>query len=66
MAVDTKGNLLTIGSGGLTLAGNSNANAAINGTGGVVVNGDQSWANNSNTQSLTVARQSPRLQGRRP
>ncbi len=55
VAVNANGNLLTIGSGGLTLTGTASASAAINGSGGVVVNGSQAWANNSNSQSLTVS-----------
>ena len=47
VAINTAGNTLTIGSGGLTLTSTSNAGASINGSGGVIVNGSQTWANNS-------------------
>ncbi len=54
VAISTAGNTLTIGSGGLTLANTSGAAGSINGSGGVIVNGSQNWANNSNSQTLTV------------
>ena len=54
VAISTSANKLTIGSGGLTLANTSGAAGSINGSGGVIVNGSQNWANNSNSQMLTV------------
>jgi fibronectin-binding autotransporter adhesin len=54
-AVNTSGNLLTLGSGGLTLANSSNASATITGSGGVVVGASQTWANNSNSQTLNIS-----------
>jgi autotransporter-associated beta strand protein len=56
LAINTANNSLTIGAGGLTLANNSNAGASISGTGGAIVNGSQSWANNS---SLPLAVSAP-------
>ena len=55
VTVNTATNSLTIGSGGLTLSAISSTGGTIGGTGGVVVNGSQSWANNSNSQNLTVS-----------
>ncbi len=55
VGINTNGNLLAIGSGGLTLASTSNAGVSINGSGSVIVNGSQIWANNSNSQTLTVS-----------
>ena len=52
--ITTASNTLTIGSGGLTLTNTSGAAGSINGSGGVIVNGSQNWANNSNSQTLTV------------
>ena len=54
VAINTVGNTLTIGSGGLTLTNTSAAAGSISGSGGVIVNGSQNWANNSNSQTLTV------------
>ncbi len=57
--LDTNGNALTIGAGGLTLGVHANTSASIIDstatTGAILVNGSQPWANNSNSQSLTVA-----------
>ena len=47
VVINTNGNALAIGAGGLSLASTSNAGATINGSGGVIVNGSQNWANNS-------------------
>ena len=55
VTVNTATNSLAIGSGGLTLSAISSSGGTISGTGGVVVNGSQSWANNSNSQNLTVS-----------
>ena len=55
VTVNTASNSLAIGPGGLTLNAISNSGGTIGGTGGVVVNGSQSWANNSNSQNLTVS-----------
>jgi autotransporter-associated beta strand protein len=44
---NTSGNSLAIGSDGLTVTSTSNAGLTISGPGAVVVNGSQSWANNS-------------------
>ena len=52
--VNTNGNTLTVGANGLTLAGTSNSSGTISGTGSVILNGSQSWANN-NGQALTVS-----------
>ncbi len=53
--INTNGNTLTTGSGGVTLAATSNSSATISGTGAVTVNGSQNWANNSNSNALTVS-----------
>ena len=53
--INTNGNSLTLLANGLTLASTSNSSATISGTGSVVMNGSQNWANNSNSQSLTVS-----------
>ena len=53
MGVNTAGNTLIIGSGGLALASTSAASGTINGSGGVIVNGSQNWVNNS-SQTLSV------------
>src|SRR5439155_9043620 len=53
--LNTNANALTIGSGGLALASTSNSSATISGTGSVVVNGNQNWANNSNIRGLSVS-----------
>ena len=53
VTVNTGTNSLTIGSGGLTLNAASLASATISGTGAVVLNGSQTWSNNS-SQGLTV------------
>ena len=55
VSVNTNGNALTLGAGGLSMSATSNSNAAINGAGSVVLNGSQSWANQSNSQSLNVS-----------
>jgi fibronectin-binding autotransporter adhesin len=47
VAINTAANSLSIGSGGLTLTNTSNASATISGSGSVIVNGSQAWANNS-------------------
>ena len=48
------GNSLAIGSGGLTIASSSASSATFNG-GSIQLDGNQNWANNSNTRSLNVA-----------
>ena len=53
VGINTAANTLTIGSGGLALASTSAANASINGSGGVILNGSQNWVNNS-SQTLSV------------
>ena len=52
--INTNSNALTLGTSGLTLAATSNASATINGSGAVILNGSQSWANN-NALGLTVS-----------
>ncbi|MEO5912760.1 MAG: autotransporter-associated beta strand repeat-containing protein [Luteolibacter sp.] len=53
-AIDTNASILTLGTGGLTIDAASNSGATINGSGSVVVSGDQSWSNNSDSKALTV------------
>jgi fibronectin-binding autotransporter adhesin len=59
--IDTHGNLLTIGTGGLTVASATdpaypNASAVtIGGSGSVGLLASQTWANNNATQTLTVS-----------
>ena len=55
VTVNTAANSLAIGSGGLTLNALSSSGGTIGGAGGVIVNGSQSWANNSNSLNLTVS-----------
>ena len=52
--VNDNGYSLTIGTGGLILSSTSNASGTISGSGSVLLNGNQSWANNSSSQSLTI------------
>jgi len=55
--IDTNGNIITIGSGGLVVDAGSTAGGGImdsSGTGALDIGGSQTWANNSNSQSLTV------------
>ncbi len=56
VTINTNGSALAIGAGGLTLASTSNAGATISGSGSVIVNGSQNWANNT---SLPLAVNSP-------
>ena len=44
----------SMGGGGITLVGTSNSSGTINGTGSIVLHASQSWANNSDTQTLTI------------
>ena len=55
--IDTNGNVLALGTGGLTVAsGATNTSAlTINGTGTVALSSSQSWANNHATRALTVS-----------
>jgi autotransporter-associated beta strand protein len=53
--VNTNGNALTVVGGGVTLASTSNSSAAVTGAGSVILDGSQSWANNSNTRGLTIS-----------
>ncbi len=53
--LNTNANALTIGANGLTVAATSNSSATINGTGSVLVNGNQNWANNHATNGLVVS-----------
>ncbi|MES2658936.1 MAG: autotransporter-associated beta strand repeat-containing protein [Verrucomicrobiota bacterium] len=53
--INTNGFPLTLGINGLTLSSASNSSGIVNGTGSVVINGDQSWSNHSDTRSLTIA-----------
>ena len=59
--INTNGNTLTLsGAGsttgnGLTLAATSNSSGTVSGSGAVVLNGSQTWANNNATRSLTVS-----------
>jgi autotransporter-associated beta strand protein len=52
--VDTNGNNLVLGAGGLVLASTSNSTGTLSGSGSISLNGSQNWNNNSNTQSLNV------------
>ena len=52
--INTNGNPLTIGAGGLTVASTSNSSGTINGTGSVILNGNQAFADN-NALGLTVS-----------
>jgi autotransporter-associated beta strand protein len=45
--LNTNFNVLSIGSGGLTLSSTSNSGATINGGGSILLIGSQSWANNT-------------------
>ena len=54
VTINTGGYALALGGDGLTLAG-SNASATISGSGSIVLSAGQNWANNSNSQPLTVA-----------
>ena len=53
VTVNTGSNLLTLGGDGLTLA-TSNASGTISGSGAILLNGYQNWANNANNRALTV------------
>ncbi len=55
VVINTNGNSLATGSGGLTLASTSNVGVSISGSGSVVVNGSQNWANNSSQPLLVTA-----------
>ncbi|MES2660915.1 MAG: autotransporter-associated beta strand repeat-containing protein [Verrucomicrobiota bacterium] len=52
--LDTNAQILTLGSGGITVSSANNSSTNIGGSGTVVLNGSQSWANNSNFVPLTV------------
>ncbi|MEO5916094.1 MAG: autotransporter-associated beta strand repeat-containing protein [Luteolibacter sp.] len=52
--LDTNFNTLTLGSGGITVAAADNSNTGIGGSGSVVLNGSQTWSNNSNSKLLAV------------
>ncbi len=54
VGISTNGNLLAIGSGGLTVTSTAGASGSITGSGSLIVNGSQNWANNSNSQTLVV------------
>ena len=54
VTVNTGSNVLSVGFDGLTLAATSNASGTISGSGAILLNGNQNWANNSNSQPLTV------------
>jgi fibronectin-binding autotransporter adhesin len=54
VTLSTGSNTLTLGYDGLTLAATSNASGTISGSGALLLNGYQNWANNSNSQPLTV------------
>ncbi len=53
--LNTNATALSLGVNGLALAGTSNSSATINGTGSVIVNGSQNWANNHATNGLIVS-----------
>lgn len=53
--VNTSGNVLTVGSDGISVAATSNSAATLNGGGTVTMNGSQNWANNSSTRALSIA-----------
>ena len=53
--LNTNGFALTVGSAGVVVAPTSNCSAAISSSGAVLLSGNQTWANNSNTQSLSAA-----------
>ena len=53
VTVNTSSYALALGGDGLTLAG-SNASATISGSGSIVLTTGQNWANNSNSNPLTV------------
>ncbi len=52
--INTNGNTLTLGAGGLTIASTSVSAGTINGTGSVTLNGSQTFADNS-ANALTVS-----------
>ena len=52
--INTNGKTLTLGAGGLVVAATSNSAGTINGTGSVILNGSQSFADNS-ALGLTVS-----------
>ena len=54
VTVDTNGQTLSTGTAGLTLAAANTSDVTISGTGSLVVNGSQNWANNS-AKTLTVS-----------
>jgi autotransporter-associated beta strand protein len=53
--LNTNGNPLSIGSGGLTLSATSNAAATVNGGGAITLTTNQAWANQNNSAALTIA-----------
>jgi fibronectin-binding autotransporter adhesin len=57
VVIDTNGNLLITGTGGVTLAATSAATGEIidsTGTGSILLAGSQIWANNNDTQALVI------------
>jgi autotransporter-associated beta strand protein len=52
---NSSGNSLAVGSDGITVTSTSFAGGTISGAGSVVVNGSQTWANNSATLPLNVS-----------
>ena len=52
--INTNGKTLTLGAGGLVVAATSNSAGTINGTGSVILNGSQTFADNS-ANALTVS-----------
>ncbi len=53
--LNTNGYSLNVGSGGIVVAPASTSSATLSGSGSVQLSGNQSWANNSNSQALVVA-----------
>jgi fibronectin-binding autotransporter adhesin len=53
--LNTNGNALTIGGGGVSVVSTSNSSATLSGTGSILLSSNQGWANNNGTLGLNVS-----------
>ena len=63
VVLQTNGNTLTTGTGGLAVAPADTSNTTISGNGALQLLASQNWANNSGSQSLAISRRRQRQRG---